>query len=151
MLVRYNPFGELQTIRRNMEDLFGRAAEAWRGEADPAWLTEKSAWSPEVDIYEDKDAYSLSVEVPGLTKADIKVRIEEHRLIVEGERRQEHEETQEGYHRVERRYGKFTRAFVLPEHVAEGKIKADCANGVLKITLPKVDEVKPKQIEVSVH
>jgi HSP20 family protein len=109
-----------------------------------------SFWSPAVDIREDKDAYLVEVELPGLTKDDVKITMENNILTIQGEKENEKEEKRGDYHRSERVYGSFQRSFTLPSSVKNDKIEAQYTNGILTVTLPKVEEAKPKAIEVKV-
>jgi HSP20 family protein len=108
-----------------------------------------SSFAPAVDVYEDEHNVTLKIEVPGIDEKDIDVRIENTTLTVHGERKIEKEEKEENYRRVERQYGGFTRTFNLPPTVDAEKVQADYDKGVLKITLPKKAEAKPKQIKVN--
>jgi HSP20 family protein len=101
-------------------------------------------------MYEDEHNVTLKIEVPGIDEKDIDVRIENNVLTVHGERKFEKEEKEENYRRVERQYGSFTRTFTLPTTVDAEKVQADYDRGVLKVTLPKKAEAKPKQIKVNV-
>jgi HSP20 family protein len=105
---------------------------------------------PPVDIYEDEHAITLKVEVPGIEEKDIDVRLENQTLTLRGERKFEKEEKEENFHRIERRYGSFTRSFTLPNTVDTENVKAEYANGVLSVRLPKRAEAKPRQIKVGV-
>ena len=109
-----------------------------------------SSFAPAVDVYEDEHNVTLKIEVPGIDEKDIDVRIENNTLTVHGERKIEKEEKEENYRRVERQYGSFTRTFTLPTTVDSEKVAANYDKGVLKITLPKKAEAKPKQIKVNV-
>jgi HSP20 family protein len=107
-------------------------------------------WSPAVDIREREDAYLVEVELPGLTKDDVKITMENNILTIQGEKKHEKEEKRGNYHRSERLYGSFQRSFTLPSSVKNEKIEAQYKNGILTVTLPKVEEAKPKAIEVKV-
>jgi HSP20 family protein len=103
-----------------------------------------------VDVYEDEHNVTLKIEVPGIDEKDVDVRIENNTLTVQGERKFEKEEKEENYRRVERQYGSFTRTFTLPTTIDQESVQADYDKGVLKITLAKKAEAKPKQIQVNV-
>jgi HSP20 family protein len=103
-----------------------------------------------VDIYEDEHNISLKMEVPGIEEKDIDVRIEGNTLTVHGERKLEKDEKEENYRRMEREYGSFTRSFTLPSSVDPTQVSAHYDKGVLKVSLAKKAEAKPKQIKVSV-
>jgi HSP20 family protein len=109
-----------------------------------------SRFAPAVDVYEDEHQVTLKIEVPGIDEKDIDVRVENNTLTVQGERKIEKEEKEENYRRVERQYGSFTRTFTLPQTVDSEKVSANYDKGVLKITLPKRAEAKPKQIKVNI-
>jgi len=109
-----------------------------------------STWLPEVDIAEQDNDYVVKIELPGVNKNDVKITVQNDVLTIRGEKRQEREKKGENYHRIERSYGSFQRSFTLPTSVMSDKIEASFNNGVLTITLPKVEEAKSKEIEVKV-
>jgi HSP20 family protein len=109
-----------------------------------------TSFAPTVDVYEDEHSVTLKIEVPGIDEKDIDVRIENNTLTVHGERKFEKEEKEENFRRVERQYGSFTRSFTLPNTVDPEQVKANYEKGILKISLPKKAEAKPKQIKVNV-
>jgi HSP20 family protein len=123
--------------------------ESYRPEGSEEALT-SSSFAPPVDIYEDEHNITLKMEVPGIDEKDIDVRIENNTLTVRGERKFEKEEKEENFRRVERQYGSFTRSFTLPSSVDPGQVSAHYDKGVLKISLAKKAEAKPKQIKVNV-
>jgi HSP20 family protein len=103
-----------------------------------------------VDIYEQDGNIVLKAELPGVDAKNVDIRLENNVLTLRGERKLDNEVKKENYHRVERSYGSFTRSFTLPTVVDQEKIKADYSDGVLRLTLPKREEAKPKQISISV-
>jgi HSP20 family protein len=105
---------------------------------------------PPVDVYEDEHTIQLKMEVPGVEEKDIDIRLENNLLTIRGERKFEKEEKEENFHRIERRYGSFTRSFTLPNTVSTDDVEADYVNGILKIKLAKRAEAKPKQIKVNI-
>jgi HSP20 family protein len=105
-------------------------------------------WKPAVDIYEDDNAIVIKAELPGMDKEDIVVELKDRVLTLKGERAYENEVNEDNYYRKERAYGKFHRAFVLPEGYDPEKVDADFKDGVLKITVPKPEEKKSKKISV---
>jgi HSP20 family protein len=145
VLTRWEPFREFSTLQDRMNRLFRET----QGNSPEESLT-SSSFAPAVDVYEDEHNVTLKIEVPGIDEKDIDVRIENNTLTVHGERKIEKEEKEENYRRVERQYGSFTRTFNLPPTVEAEKVQADYDKGVLKITLPKKAEAKPKQIKVNV-
>jgi HSP20 family protein len=146
-LTRWEPFREFSP----MEDRLNRFFRASFNPARPEEALTTTSLAPPVDIYEDEHKITLKIEVPGIDEKDIDVRIEGNTLTVQGERKLEKEEKEENFRRVERYYGTFTRSFTLPGSVDPGQVSADYDNGVLKISLPKKAEAKPKQIKVNVR
>lgn len=142
-ITRFDPFREVQTLQSRMNALF----RDMNGDNDP--LTTAS-FVPPVDIYEDDKKVVLKLEVPGIDEKDLDVRMENHTLTVKGERKLETEEKEENFHRIERRYGSFFRAFTLPSTVDSENIKANYRNGILRLELAKKAEAQPKQIKVDV-
>src|SRR2546423_7701503 len=144
VLTRWDPFREFTTLQDRMNRLFRDNY----GEGQEALST--STFAPPVDVYEDEHNVTLKIEVPGIDEKDIDVQIENNLLTVHGERKFEKEEKEENFRRVERQYGSFTRSFTLPTTVDSEHVSAHYDKGVLKISLPKKAEAKPKQIKVSV-
>jgi len=105
---------------------------------------------PAVDVYEDAQKLVLKLEVPGIRREDLDIKVEGRTLIVKGERKFESDEKEENFHRIERRYGSFVRSFTLPATVSTEEVAALSADGVLSITLAKKPEAKPKQIQVQI-
>ena len=145
VLTRWDPFREFSTLQDRMNRLF---RDSFGPEGQEALTT--TSFAPAVDVYEDEHNVTLKIEVPGIDEKDIDVRIENHTLTVHGERKYETDEKEENYRRIERQYGSFTRSFTLPTTVDHEKVSANYEKGVLKITLAKKAEAKPKQIKVSV-
>src|SRR5947209_20286198 len=145
VLTRWDPFREFSTLQDRMNRLFRDSYGDSREEA----LT-TSTFAPPVDVYEDEHNVTLKIEVPGIDEKDIDVQIENNKLTVHGERKFEKEEKEENFRRVERQYGSFTRLFTLPNTVDPEQVSATYDKGVLKITLAKKAEAKPKQIKVNV-
>ncbi|MDD2706588.1 MAG: Hsp20/alpha crystallin family protein [Verrucomicrobiae bacterium] len=144
------PFGGLSQLYRELDDFFDWATGQHPAKAFRAFGLLEGNWSPAVNIYEDKDKIRVKTELPGLKKGDFEVSVQGDTLILEGERKREHEHKDKNYHRVERVYGQFHRAIALPSPVDAGGIKASYKDGILDITLPKKAETKPRQIEVEV-
>jgi HSP20 family protein len=136
-LNRWDPFTEIARLQDEMSRHFV-PSEKGRG---PGFV-------PPVDIFEDKDAIYLKAELPGVKPDDVKLHVENNVLTLTGERKFEKEEKKEGYHRVERSYGAFTRSFSLPNNVAGDQVAAELTDGVLTVKLPKKTEAQPKRIEV---
>ncbi len=142
-ITRWDPYREVQALQSRMNSLF----RDMNGENDPVAAAN---FVPAVDIYEDEKRVVLKLEVPGIEEKDLDVRVENHTLTVKGERKFENEEKEENFHRIERRYGSFFRAFTLPSTVDTENVKAGYRNGVLNLELLKKPEAQPKQIKVNV-
>jgi HSP20 family protein len=146
LLTRWEPFREFSTMQDRMNRLF-RGMYSPEGPEEALTTT---SFAPPVDIYEDEHNITVKMEVPGIDEKDIDVRIDNNTLTVHGERKIEKEEKEENFRRVERQYGSFTRSFTLPDTVDTGQVHANYDKGVLKISLAKKSEAKPKQIKVNV-
>jgi HSP20 family protein len=146
-LVKWDPFKELEEASNRLNRLFSRAPA--RTESNQEMLA-MADWSPSVDIIETDTAYLIKGEIPGVNKADVKVSIEDGMITLRGERKQEKEEKNKKFHRIERSYGSFLRSFRMPDDVDETAIKAEFKDGMIGITLPKSAKTKAKAIEVSV-
>lgn len=107
-----------------------------------------SLWAPSVDIVEENDRLELTAEIPGVDKKDVKISVQDNVLTIEGQKKQEYEEKNDSYYCCERSFGRFSRSFTIPSNVDSEKIKADYKDGILTLTLPKVEEAKPRQIEI---
>jgi HSP20 family protein len=140
-LMRVDPFKDLPSLRRNLGRWFD-----W--EFAPAT---NGGWAPSVDVFEDDKAITIKVDLPEVQKKDIKVEIEDGMLTISGERKLEKEEKKDNYRRIERSYGTFYRSFSVPDDVDPKQIKAETADGVLRVTLPKTKAPKsePQKIAVS--
>ena len=146
VLTRWEPFREFSTLQDRMNRLF---RESFNDPGRDESLT-TSNFAPAVDVYEDEHNLVLKLEIPGMNEEDLKVSLENNTLTVTGERKFEKEEKEENYRRIERQYGSFTRTFTLPQTVDSENVSATYDKGVLKISLPKKAEAKPKQIKVQV-
>lgn len=144
MITRWDPFRELAQLQNRVNRLF---QETSMGQ-DEGFTT--SSFVPPVDIYETEQNIVLKMEVPGIEQKDLDIRIENQTITIRGERKFEKEVKEDNFHRVERRYGSFQRSFSLPNTVNPEQVTADYENGVLKVTLAKRAEAKPKQIKVNV-
>jgi HSP20 family protein len=144
-ITRWDPFREVVALQNRVNHLF-RDLNVSEGE-DPVAA---ASFVPAVDIYEDAKKVVLKLEVPGIEEKDLDVRVENHTLTVKGERKFEAEEKEQNFHRIERRYGSFYRAFTLPSTVDTESVKASYNAGVLKLELAKKAEAQPKQIKINV-
>ena len=143
-IIRWDPFREMVTMREKMNRLFEDSL-AQKGE-DKDMMT--SNWAPAVDIYETANELVLAAEVPGIEEKDIEIKIEDNTLTLRGERKFEKETKEENFHRIERSYGSFFRAFSLPNSVDTERIEAEHENGVLRVIMPKRQELKPKTVKI---
>jgi HSP20 family protein len=143
-IIRWDPFREMVTIRDKMNRLF---EDVFTGRGEEKEMV-ASSWAPSVDIYETENELILSAEVPGIEEKDIEIKVEDSTLTIRGERKFEKETKEENYHRIERSYGSFSRSFTLPNYVDQDKIQAEHENGVLKITMPKKMELKPRTVKI---
>jgi HSP20 family protein len=146
-ITRWDPFRDVATLQNRMNSLFQDFSRNQGGDAD---LPTTTGFVPPVDVYEDGHKIVLKLEVPGIKQDDLDIRIENNTLTVRGERKFEKEEKEENFHRIERRYGAFFRAFTLPTTVNTENVKASYDSGILKLELDKRAEAKPKQIKISV-
>lgn len=108
-----------------------------------------NGWIPPVDVRETADGYEFTAELPGLSKDEVGITIEDRVLNLTGERKLEGTEDRNSYQRVERTYGTFTRSFTLPNEVEQDKVEAKFKDGLLTVTIPKAEESKPRKIEIS--
>lgn len=143
--VMSDPFRELFDLQRSINKLFNESY----GDTGREGVA-LSTWAPAVDVFEDENSYLIKLELPEINREDVKVNLNENTLTISGERRLENEEKRDAYHRIERSYGQFYRSFSLPPNVNAETINAQFKDGVLRVTLPKKEEAKPKQIEVNV-
>lgn len=138
---------------REMDEFFNRLAPV-RGSRRWGELpgTERQLnWSPSADISETDDEYRIKAELPGVSKEDVRVAVENGVITLSGERHHESEDKSEKFHRVERFHGSFSRSFALPDNADVQHIKAESKDGTLLISIPKLPSAKPKQIEVKVN
>jgi HSP20 family protein len=142
-ITRWDPYREVMALQNRVNSLF-------RDMSGGDEAVAASSFVPAVDIYEDPQKVMLKLEVPGIEQKDLHVNIENNTLTVTGERKFEAEEKEENFHRIERRYGSFYRAFTLPNTVDTENVSASYNVGVLKLELKKKAEAQPKQIEIKV-
>jgi HSP20 family protein len=143
-MTRWNPAG--LTAR----DPFFRVFDSFfNQDLLPSEEVSNRTWMPPVDIQETEDSYRLTAELPGLTRENITITLENNVLRLAGERKFEKDVKKEGYHRIERTYGTFARAFTLPSQVNHDKVEAAFENGLLTIVVPKAEQAKPRKITIS--
>lgn len=141
---KWEPFSELVTMRDDMDRLF----DVFFG-TQPQTIDD--LWRPSIDIEESNGNLMVKAEIPGMKKENIKVSVKEDMLTISGERKQENETRDKTYHRIERSYGQFQRMIRLPAEVDADKVKASYKDGVLSVTLPKPESMKPKHIDVEME
>jgi HSP20 family protein len=149
-IVRWDPFREFAVLQDRLNRVFTDAYGRPAGTPDEGLLT-TGAWVPPVDIYQSGDhELILKAELPDMAREDIDITVENDTLTIRGEKKFASDVKEEQFHRVERRYGTFSRSFTLPPTVDAGKVSADYRNGVLTIKLPMREESKPRQVKVDV-
>jgi HSP20 family protein len=132
-----SPFPELMDVQRLLSEL-------------PFWGVEQTStnWQPAVDIFEAEDELVITMDLPGIKKEDVQVNLDDRTLTIRGERRLEHDDKRDNYHRIERTYGQFGRSFTIPPNVNREALHAEYTDGVLSLYLPKLEQAKPRQIPV---
>src|SRR5436190_23614385 len=146
-LIRWEPVRELNTLQSEMNRLFNTLFDApVPGDGGGA----ARRWIPAMDLVETDEDFVLRADLPGLSESDVNIELEDAVLTVSGERKSEHEERKEGYYRVERASGAFSRSLTLPEGVNPEGIKASFDRGVLEVRIPKPEARKPRKVEISV-
>jgi HSP20 family protein len=146
-LIRWDPTREVNSLQSEMNRLFNtffdNPVQAGSG-------PNLRRWVPAMDLVETDDHFVLRADLPGLTEDDVSIELEDNVLTISGERKSEHEEHKEGYHRVERAYGSFGRSLTLPEGVDADTVEASFDNGVLEVRIPKPEERKPRKVAITV-
>ena len=144
-IVRWEPLRDLASIQNEMNRLFGTVFDA----PSPSNGNTLRRWMPAMDLVETEDHFVLRADLPGLSEGDVNLEVEDNVLTVSGERKAEHESTKEGYHRVERAFGAFSRSLTLPEGVDADAVTASFDRGVLEIRIPKPEQRKPRKITIN--
>jgi HSP20 family protein len=147
-MMRWDPFQDLRSAQDEMAQMSPMLAHALGLHAQQQGSGTATAWAPALDISERKDAYLVTVELPGVEADDLEITLEDGLLTIQGERQFTSESSEEQFHRIERRYGAFRRSITLPAQVQAEQIEASFENGVLQIMVPKMEEAKPKRIQV---
>ncbi|MBS0014143.1 MAG: Hsp20/alpha crystallin family protein [Desulfobacterales bacterium] len=143
-LVRWNPWTTLPTLQDRINRLFEDAVPAAEGREEVGLFE----WRPMVDTYEKDDAIVIKAEIPGVNKDDISIDVNNGVLSIKGERKHEEDVNEDNYYRRERFYGKFQRAFTLPDNADPDKIEAGFKDGILEVKVPKTEQSKGKKIEI---
>lgn len=142
-IVRWEPFRELSSLQTEMNRLFNGVFDA-----PSAGNGVARRWTPAMDLLETDDAFVIRADLPGLSESDVSVELEDNVLTVSGERKIEHEDKREGFYRVERAYGSFSRSLTLPKGVDPEAVNAAFDRGVLEVRVPKPEQRKPRKIEI---
>jgi HSP20 family protein len=137
-IIRWDPFREMTGVQDQLDRL-------WRGVFEGRG---QESWLPAVDVFDTMEAVVLRAELAGMSPDDIEIEVEDNVLTIKGERRFEEKVDEERYYRVERRFGSFQRSLALPQGVRSDDIAAAYEDGILTVTVPKVEQEKPKKIEV---
>ena len=145
-LVRWEPVRELDSLQGEVNRLFDTF---FGGAADSGSRSRR--WVPAMDLVETENALVLTADLPGLERDDVSIEVKDSVLTVSGTRDAEHTDKADGYYRVERAFGSFSRSLTLPDGVAADKVKAAFDKGVLEITIPKPEERKPHRVEIGVN
>jgi HSP20 family protein len=143
-LVRWEPMRELDSLQSEMNRLFDGFFGTGRGGND----VRSRRWIPPMDLVETEDHLVLRADLPGMSEDDIEIEIKDNVLTVSGERKAEQEQRDEGYYRVERAFGSFSRSLSLPEGVSADQVKASFDKGVLEVEIPKPEERKPQRVQI---
>lgn len=146
-IIRWSTSRELLSMEREFNKLFNSFGS---GESDSSDEYENAVWMPLTDIKEDRENFYVLLDLPGISKDDVKVGYNDGQLTVSGERKQEKESKDSKYHGVERVFGRYYRTFALPQKVKEDRIEAEFKDGQLTITVPKAEEAKPKELEIKI-
>jgi HSP20 family protein len=147
-LVRWDPAKELDLLQGDMNRLFDTFFQGRGLGAGSGGNSAGRRWIPPMDLVEADDEYVLRADLPGLDRDDLEIEVKDNVLTISGERRAEHEDRKEGYHRVERAFGRFSRSLDLPEGIDPSGVKADFERGVLEVRIPKPEERQPTRIEI---
>jgi HSP20 family protein len=147
-LIRWEPVRELNTIQNEMNRLFNTFFEA-PATGSGSGSSALRRWIPAMDLVETDEDFVLRADLPGLSEADVNIELEDNVLTISGERKAEHEERKEGYYRVERASGAFSRSLTLPEGVDPDRVRAHFDRGVLEVRIPKPEQRKPRKVTIS--
>jgi len=148
-LVRFRPLGTTVRDTSDIQSQVNHLFDSFFGRPNQVGVTER-VWAPAVDMYETREELVVATELPGLNEKDIHLSISGDVLTLRGERTWNQEVKQESYYRGERRFGKFERSVPLPIPVQADKVRASYRDGVLTVKLPKVEEIKAKEIKIDV-
>jgi HSP20 family protein len=145
-VVRWDPARELDTLQGQMNRLFSSFLDTPTANGAPA-----RRWIPSMDLIETAEHFVLKADLPGMSESDVSISLEKDVLTIAGERKTEHEEKHEGYYRIERATGAFSRSLTLPEGIDADAVTAKFDNGVLEVRIPKPAQAQPRRIEIAVN
>jgi HSP20 family protein len=148
-LIRWEPVRELNTLQNEMNRLFNTFFDS-PAPANAPVSGPARRWVPAMDLTETADEFVLHADLPGLAEDDVHIELDDNVLTVSGERKASHESRKEGYYRVERSWGSFSRSLTLPEGVDPEAVNASFDRGVLEVRIPKPEQRKPRKVEISV-
>jgi len=143
-VIRWEPARELQSLQSEMNRLFGTVFDTQTGDGGVR------RWIPAMDLVEEGEQFVLRADLPGVSEEDVKVELEDNVLTVSGERKSEHEQQRDGFRRIERSSGSFSRALTLPEGIDPESINARFERGVLEVRVPKPEQRKPRRVAIDV-
>ena len=149
-LVRWDPTRELDSLQGEMNRLFSNFFDAPAAGKGGNGNAGTRRWIPAMDLVETQDSFVLKADLPGMSEGDVNIELENNVLTISGERKTEHEEQHEGYYRLERATGSFSRALSLPEGIDADAVTAAFADGVLTVRIPKPAEAKPRRVQIGV-
>jgi HSP20 family protein len=147
-IVRWEPLREFSTLQNEMNRLFNTVFDAPAGAGNGGQPMRR--WMPAMDLLETEHDFVLRADLPGLSENDVNIELEDNVLTLSGERKAEHEARKDGYYRVERAWGAFSRSLTLPEGVDPNAVQASFDRGVLEIHIPKPEQRKPRKVAISV-
>ena len=143
-IVRWEPLREVSSLQTELNRLFNTMFES-----PTVGNGGTRRWSPAMDLLETEDHFVLRADLPGMREEDVAIELEDNVLTVSGERKSDHEENGEGFYRVERAFGSFSRSLTLPRGIDAEAVSAGFTNGVLEVRIPKPEQRKPRKIAIS--
>lgn len=146
-LLRWEPVAELNTLQNEMNRLFNTFFDQPSPTGRDVGMSRR--WVPAMDLVETSEHYVLRADLPGLSDGDVNVQLQDNVLTISGERKPEHDDQQEGYYRLERAFGAFSRALTLPDGVDPDTVQGHFDRGVLEIKIPKPEQKKPRQVQIT--
>ena len=145
-IVRWEPLREMSSLQTEMNRLFNTVFDR-----PPVGVSGARQWMPAMDLHETKDHFVLRADLPGMAEEDVSIELEDNVLTVSGERKVDHDERGEGFHRVERAFGAFSRSLTLPKGVDPESVNAGFERGVLEVRIPKPERRKPRKISIGAN